>query len=86
MFSSPIESLITSIGAGLLTEIFIGALVVVLGLAIHWKRTNQHHGFTQYAPTLLTTLGILGTFTGIVAGLLADLQGADYHRLAKRKG
>lgn len=78
MFSSPIESLITSIGAGLLTEIFIGALVVVLGLAIHWKRTNQHHGFTQYAPTLLTTLGILGTFTGIVAGLLDfDVKNID---------
>lgn len=78
MFSSPIESAITSIGAGLLTEIFIAVLVVVFGMAIVWKRGNQHHGFTQYAPTLLTTLGILGTFTGIVAGLLDfDVKNID---------
>ncbi|PNE04192.1 hypothetical protein A15D_00372 [Alcanivorax sp. MD8A] len=78
MFSSPIEFAITSIGAGLLTEIFIAVLVVVFGMAVVWKRGNQHHGFTQYAPTLMTTLGILGTFTGIVAGLLDfDVKNID---------
>ena len=78
MFSSPIELAITSIGADMLTEIFIGVLAVVFAMAVIWKRGNQNHGFTQYAPTLLTTLGILGTFTGIVAGLLDfDVKNID---------
>ncbi len=33
-----------------------------------WRGTAPR--FTAYAPTLLTSLGILGTFTGIVIGLL----------------
>lgn len=48
MFSSPIELAITSIGADMLTEIFIGVLAVVFAMAVIWKRGNQHHGFTQY--------------------------------------
>lgn len=32
---------------------------------------DSHHSFTEYAPTLLTSIGILGTFTGIVIGLLS---------------
>lgn len=70
MFAKSIEQIIVATGADLLTEIVVGLLVVLFVLAFHWKRTNQHHAFTQYAPTLLTTLGILGTFCGIVAGLL----------------
>ena len=70
MFAQHIEQFIVTIGAAWLTEIVVGLLLLLFGLAAHWKRTNQHHAFTQYAPTLLTTLGILGTFCGIVAGLL----------------
>ena len=62
MFAQHIEQFIVTIGAAWLTEIVVGLLLLLFGLAAHWKRTNQHHAFTQYAPTLLTTLGILGTF------------------------
>jgi hypothetical protein len=70
MLSQPIELAITSVGAGILTDVFIAVLVVVFAAGVHFKRGNHHHAFTQYIPTLLTTLGILGTFFGIVAGLL----------------
>jgi len=78
MFSAPLESAVASIQVGLVTDIFIGLLLAVFLISCFWKRSNKHHAFTQYAPTLLTTLGILGTFFGIVAGLLAfDVNNID---------
>lgn len=78
MFSAPLENAVASVEVGLVTDIFIGLLVFVFLLACVWKRRNTLHAFTQYAPTLLTTLGILGTFFGIVAGLLAfDVTNID---------
>lgn len=70
MLSTPIEKTISAIGAPILTDIFLIVLLVVLGLSIFWKKKDKHHTFTIYTPTLLTSLGILGTFMGIVAGLL----------------
>jgi ABC-type transporter Mla subunit MlaD len=71
MLSSPLENTVAALDIGLVTDGFIGLLLFVFLLACFWKRSDKHHAFTQYAPTLLTTLGILGTFFGIVAGLLA---------------
>ncbi len=70
MLSTPIEQTISAAGAPLLTDIFLVVLMVVLGLSIFWKKRDKHQAFTLYTPTLLTSLGILGTFMGIVAGLL----------------
>lgn len=70
MLSSLIEAPISSVGAGHITDGFILLIIAVFVLACVLKRGNRHHAFTQYAPTLMTTLGILGTFTGIVVGLL----------------
>ena len=78
MFSSPLEKAIASLQASAVTDFFIGILLLVFVLACVLKRTNKLHGFTQYTPTLLTTLGILGTFFGIVAGLLLfDIERID---------
>lgn len=78
MFSESLENAVASVEVGLVTDSFIGLLLVVFLLACVWKRGNKHHPFTQYTPTLLTTLGILGTFFGIVAGLLAfDVSDID---------
>lgn len=78
MFASPLEKAIASLQASVVTDFFIGILLLVFVLACALKRTNKLHGFTQYTPTLLTTLGILGTFFGIVAGLLAfDIERID---------
>lgn len=78
MFSSLLETAVASVEVNLITNVFLGTLLLVFAVACVWKRGNKHHPFTQYAPTLLTTLGILGTFFGIVAGLLAfDVANID---------
>lgn len=78
MLSSPLENTIAALDVGLVTDSFVGLLLAVFLIACLWKRSDRHHAFTQYAPTLLTTLGILGTFFGIVAGLLAfDVESID---------
>ncbi len=70
MLAEHIESFLVITGANTLTEAFIVALLVIFTLAIIFKINNKQHGFTQYTPTLLTTVGILGTFAGIISGLL----------------
>ena len=70
MISAPIEATIRSAGAPFLTNIFLIVLLAVFSVALYCKAKGKAPTLTQYAPTLLTSLGILGTFTGIVAGLL----------------
>lgn len=70
MFSSFIENAIRATEASQLTEGFMWVLMVIFVLSLWWKRNDQHGGFTNYTPTLLTSIGILGTFTGIISGLL----------------
>lgn len=78
MLASPIESLMLSLGASAITDIMLVTLVGLFGASVYLKRQNRAHGFTHYTPTLLTTLGILGTFAGIIAGLLAfDVDNID---------
>lgn len=78
MFTTPIERLVLSIGSTAMTEFFIVVILLALVAGMISKRLNKAPNFTQYVPTLLTTLGILGTFVGIVAGLLAfDVENID---------
>ncbi|CCK76631.1 conserved hypothetical protein [Oleispira antarctica RB-8] len=70
MLAQPIESFISGMGASAMTDGFIVIIAITFIAAIVAKRSDRAHGFTQYVPTLLTSLGILGTFCGIVAGLL----------------
>lgn len=78
MLSSSIELLLRDLSSQGLTEIFLWGMIGVLGLSIFLKRKNRANQFTQYTPTLLTTLGILGTFAGIVSGLLGfDVNNID---------
>lgn len=70
MLAQPIESFISGMGASAMTDVFIVIIAITFIAAIIAKRSDRAHGFTQYVPTLLTSLGILGTFCGIVAGLL----------------
>ena len=80
MLSQPIEGFLLATGASNLTDIVLVCLVCIFVVAIVLKKFNRAHGFTQYAPTLLTTLGILGTFAGVIAGLLhfdiTDIDGS----------
>jgi len=71
MISNIIENGLNSIDINIVTDIFIIIILTILLLSILWTKQDKHHEFTSYAPSLLTSIGILGTFTGIVIGLLA---------------
>ena len=78
MMASLIESFLVDTGAESLTNVFLSALSACFIVAILLKPLNRAHSFTQYTPTLLTTLGILGTFAGIISGLLGfDVEHID---------
>jgi len=58
--------------ASTVSEIVCGFIVVAFIYAlVSLKRGVNGHAIVSYAPALLTSLGIFGTFTGIVIGLLA---------------
>ncbi|NVK30195.1 MAG: hypothetical protein HWE20_04285 [Gammaproteobacteria bacterium] len=70
MLATPIEKFLVDTGANLLTEWFLMVIGATLIVCVVLRLLNLMHGITSYAPTLLTTIGILGTFAGIVSGLL----------------
>lgn len=80
MLAKPIETLISNVGANVITDFFIAIIILAFLFAILAKRFGKGSIFVHYAPTLLTSLGILGTFCGIVAGLLnfdaTDIDGS----------
>lgn len=72
MIIAPIlESALNSTTANTLTEIFLWMMLLVFFASLFWKKKGRHSTFLQYTPTLLTSLGILGTFAGIIIGLLS---------------
>ncbi|WP_226663260.1 MotA/TolQ/ExbB proton channel family protein [Microbulbifer aggregans] len=70
MLASVIESALQQLPAATITNVFIITLLGIFFAAIFLKVKDKQAGFTNYVPTLLTSIGILGTFTGIVSGLL----------------
>ncbi len=72
------ENFLKDLNVDLLTYVFIFSSVFLFGMTVFLKHRNQAHSFTEYSPTLLTSLGSLGTFVGIVVGLLNfDAQNID---------
>jgi DNA anti-recombination protein RmuC len=71
MFSALIESFFRNTSASSITELFLVIIVVVFIAASVLGALGRSKRFTDYAATLLTSIGILGTFAGIVIGLLA---------------
>lgn len=70
MMSSYIESFFTQISAVNVTNTFIYLIVLIFFLACILALFFRRSKFINYAATLMTSLGILGTFIGIVIGLL----------------
>lgn len=65
-----IEVLLKGVGAKNLTNGFVSLLLFLFIVSmICWFRDNWRN-FTNYTPSLLTSIGILGTFAGIITGLL----------------
>lgn len=65
-----VEALLRNVSAGAATELFILVIGAVLAIALYQGFSGKHGRFLENAPNLLTSLGILGTFVGIVIGLL----------------
>lgn len=70
MFSALIESFFRATSASTITELFLVIIVIVFIAASVLSALGKSKRFTDYAATLLTSIGILGTFAGIVIGLL----------------
>lgn len=71
MLSSKIEFLLTLLSPQFITDLFLVAIVLIFAFALVAAKNNKFKAFLNYAATLMTSLGILGTFIGIVIGLLA---------------
>ena len=52
------------------TDFTVLLMLFLFALALLSARKGKHPGFIHYTPNLLTSLGILGTFAGIIIGLL----------------
>lgn len=78
MISQNMESFLRGLNSSSVTDIFIVVVGVVLVISLIQASRGRHSQFLEYAPTLMTSLGILGTFTGVVIGLL----GFDTHNIA----
>ncbi|WP_312164395.1 MotA/TolQ/ExbB proton channel family protein [Massilia timonae] len=56
-------------GTNILTIVFVAILVWIYATARRALHSGNKSNFVEYAPSLLTSLGIFGTFLGIVIGL-----------------
>ncbi|MBU9817141.1 hypothetical protein J1781_20165 [Rahnella sp. C60] len=70
MLSKVLESLLSAMDSSTITDCFIWAVVLVFFGALYARYKSKSPRFLEYAPTLMTALGILGTFVGVVIGLL----------------
>lgn len=70
MISERLEGWLTALESSAVTEVFIWLTMAVLCLSLYEANKGKHSQFLEYAPTLMTSLGILGTFIGVVIGLL----------------
>lgn len=53
------------------TDFFFALIIIMFFLLLFFLKKGKHSQLTDYAPTLLASLGILGTFAGIIIGLIA---------------
>lgn len=52
------------------TRIFVILILTIFTFAFFLNKEGKRKRFVEYAPTLMTSLGILGTFFGVAMGLL----------------
>ena len=75
-----LEQLLGSTHAQSVTNAVIFVLFLVFAFSVFSARRGINASLVQHAPNLLTSIGILGTFIGIVIGLLgfdtADIDGS----------
>ena len=64
------ESVLGGFDPGGVTEVFLWLLPLLLVLLLYCLRKGRAPTLTAHAPAVLASVGILGTFVGIVVGLL----------------
>src|SRR5690606_20027336 len=70
ILSGNLETYLVTLSPATVLEGFLWLILVVFAIAFYQASKGRHSRFLEYAPTLMTSLGILGTFVGIVIGLL----------------
>ena len=70
MIANLIENTLRSASAETVSEIICFSIFSVFVFSIVCAKINRLPALVNYTPSLLTTMGIFGTFTGIVIGLL----------------
>lgn len=65
-----LESLLHSFNTSFVNSMILMLMAIIFGFGLWFTKKNEQDDFVHYVPTLLTTLGIFGTFLGIVLGLL----------------
>jgi hypothetical protein len=65
-----LETILLITDAHTITNIFLFLIISTFVISLLLAAINKSEMFVAYTPTLLTSLGILGTFIGIVIGLL----------------
>lgn len=76
IFAIFVEGVLGAANAAIVTDVFLAVLIGLFLYAIHKSRAEGPSTFVRYTPTLLTTIGILGTFVGITSGLIGFDIGA----------
>ena len=80
MFSNLIEGFLFRLSPATVSELFLWLIVIIFIGGVFTRHKNIYEKFGSYAPNFMTSLGILGTFVGIVIGLLNfnsnDIQGS----------
>lgn len=65
-----LEILLKGFNAGTVSAVILIVMAFVFCLGLWFTKKTKQIEFVHYVPTLLTTIGIFGTFLGIVIGLL----------------
>lgn len=65
-----LESLLRSLNTQSVSSAILILMVLACALGLFFTKQAKQVEFVNYVPTLLTTMGIFGTFLGIVLGLL----------------
>jgi len=80
MIASNIELYLSGLSASQVSEYVSISILAIFVFALLCLMARRLASFVAYTPALLTSLGIFGTFTGIVIGLLAfnpgDIDGS----------
>lgn len=71
-----LQAMLFDVSASTISDVIIIAILALLIVALFQAYQGRHTSFLEHAPSVMTSLGILGTFAGIVIGLL-HFNGSD---------